>query len=339
MADKKDATDTLSLTDKLNSYARLYNIDEISSSLSALEGRELEKPLRERKNIKELNSSKEETKILKTAVGKAISLGEYQKLVTLHSQYMMDIHSLSVRINQRFLPWHRVYLVKFEEMLNNVMKSETGKDYNIAIPYWDWEHDHELPEFLNDLNPTMDVDVYFWNGPTQVGHAVVPLTVKRFLGKGNVKSIQNITEQSVNQIRNEKRYTAFTVMLEYGRFTTIPGGPHGAVHDWVGGENPNPLPNPPQVPPGTIPFDLDGAGAMGNLEFSPLDFCFWCHHANIDRIWATWQKKLEEQGDILNIYPDLDPNGSHETSSRMDPWTDIMEPQTRKTEMMGYTYK
>ncbi len=36
------------------------------------------------------------------------------------------------RINQRFLPWHRVYLAKFEEMLNNVMKKETGEDHNIA---------------------------------------------------------------------------------------------------------------------------------------------------------------------------------------------------------------
>ena len=35
------------------------------------------------------------------------------------------------RTNQRFLPWHRAYLAKFEEMLNNVMKRETGEDHNI----------------------------------------------------------------------------------------------------------------------------------------------------------------------------------------------------------------
>ncbi len=74
---------------------------------------------------------------------------------------MFPIHTMPgmPRINQRFLPWHRVYLAKFEEMLNNVMKKETSEDHNIALPYWDWEHDCELPEFLNDFTRKMDVDV------------------------------------------------------------------------------------------------------------------------------------------------------------------------------------
>lgn len=39
-------------------------------------------------------------------------------------------------------------------MLNNVMKTETGENQNIALPYWDWEHDREL----NDLIPKMNVE-------------------------------------------------------------------------------------------------------------------------------------------------------------------------------------
>jgi hypothetical protein len=255
---------------------------------------------------------------------------------------MMDIHSFLVSVNQRFLPWHRVYLVKFEEMLNTVMKRETTKEHNIAIPYWDWEHDHELPEFLDDLTPKMDVEVYFWNDDnTQDGTAVVNLSVKRFPGTfPDVPSLGVLTEERLNGIRKEERYRNFAIRLERGIRSIDPpdGGPHGAVHIWVGGINPNPVPNP-QVPPGIDPLVLDGTGAMANALISPLDFCFWCHHANIDRIWAEWQKKREEEGGTSLIYPDLDPMGTHETSSRMDPWTDINEPQTRKIEMMGYTYK
>jgi tyrosinase len=336
MRNKKHVSKDIPFEHNELSYAKLYGI----KPESILAKRELEKPLKERKNIKELYPT--ETTTLKTAIEKAISLGEYQKFVTFHSQYMMDIHSFLVNINQRFLPWHRVYLVKFEEMLNTVMKRETGKEHNIAIPYWDWEHDHELPEFLNDLTPKMDVEVYFWNDDnTQDGTAVVNLTVKRFLGTNPaVPSLQVITEQRVNGIRNEKRYKNFAIRLERGIPPIDPrdGGPHGAVHIWVGGKNPNPLPNP-QVPPGIDPLDLDSGGAMGNPLISPLDFCFWCHHANLDRIWAGWQKKQEEQGSTSDIYPDLDEMGTHETSSRMDPWTDIREPHTRKIEMMGYTYK
>ena len=62
------------------------------------------------------------------------------------------------QLNERFLPWHRIDPLKFEEILNNVMKKETGKDYNIAIPYWDQDY-RDLPEFLKDLTPTMNVEI------------------------------------------------------------------------------------------------------------------------------------------------------------------------------------
>jgi hypothetical protein len=31
-------------------------------------------------------------------------------------------------------------------------------------------------------------------------------------------------------------------------------------------------------------------GHMGNLHHSPNDPAFWLHHANVDRIWARWQR-------------------------------------------------
>jgi hypothetical protein len=56
-------------------------------------------------------------KPIKKSIGKAISSGEYSKLVTFHSKYMFEIHSFcDAWTNQRFLPWHRVSLVKFEEL-------------------------------------------------------------------------------------------------------------------------------------------------------------------------------------------------------------------------------
>jgi tyrosinase len=288
------------------------------------EKREIAKPLKERMNIKELRPNEEATKTLRTAIEKAISSGEYQKFVTFHSQYMFPIHTMPgmPRINQRFLPWHRVYLAKFEEMLNNVMKKETGEDHNIALPYWDWEHDRELPEFLNDLTPKMDVDVYFWtdDGFPQ-GHQVYSLTVRRFLG--TLPGFESLpTEQDVNRVRRESKFVRFSILLE--------GGPHGGVHNWVGGINPNPDP---------AADGLDDYGAMTILHIAPLDFCFWCHHANIDRIWAEWQKNLEQGGATSDIYPELNGDAGPTTNPLMDPWTDITVDQIRDTQMLGYTYK
>ena len=52
------------------------------------------------------------------------------------------------------------------------------------------------------------------------------------------------------------------------------------------------------------------------------------HHANIDRLWAVWQKAHP------GINPDLAGAG---LSTVMDPWS-TTEPQTRDIEAMGYQY-
>jgi tyrosinase len=59
----------------------------------------------------------------------------------------------------------------------------------------------------------------------------------------------------------QKTFIFFQRMLE--------SGAHAAVHIAVGG-------------------DMDSAS-------SPADPVFWLHHANIDRIWAAWQKKTSKK--------------------------------------------
>ena len=146
--------------------------------------KEIEKafPIRERKNINKLNDDEKSTLI--SALEESIKSGEYAKLVTLHSQYMFDIHSFggAAHTNLRFLPWHRVYLVKLEEMLNTTMKQlHPGKEYNIGFPYWDWVHDRKIPDFFLNFKPSMDVEVYLYdeNGQ-QIGSQIFNLQVKRF---------------------------------------------------------------------------------------------------------------------------------------------------------------
>ena len=173
--------------------------------------------LRIRKNINSIKPNDDKLKLLKTAIEKSIETGEYAKLVTYHSQLMYTIHSFE-SINQRFLPWHRVYLIKFEEMLDTVMKKENpDKDYNIAIPYWDWEHDHAIPDFFKDLMPKMDVKVYLWAGSSRpLGSKVFSLKVKRFTEKD---SNQWPTESQITQIKQNNKFKDFFIDLE--------NGPHG----------------------------------------------------------------------------------------------------------------
>ena len=154
----------------------------------------------------------------------------------------------------------------------------------------------------------MDIDVYWWtNDGFPQGHQVYSLTVRRF--PGTIPGYESLpTEQDVNRVRRESKFVRFSGMLERG----IQGfpGPHGVVHNWVGGINPNPDP--------TVD-GLDDAGAMADLQISPLDFCFWCHHANLDRIWAEWQKNLEQGGATSDIYPELNGDAGPTTNPQMDP--------------------
>jgi len=273
-------------------------------------------PLRERKNINNLND--DEKAILISALEKSIKLGEYAKLVTFHSQFMFDIHSFSgaAHVNQRFLPWHRVYLVKLEEMLNTVMKQEEpGKEFNIGFPYWDWEHDRQIPSLFQNFLPSMEVEIFLYdqNGqplPSQIFNR----QVKRFPDP----DLQNRLPTSglIDTIKGFTTFFEFTDRLEKR--------PHNSVHGLTGGENPNPDPN-----------DIfDETGDMNNPFISPLDPLFWCHHGNLDRIWAGWQKIRIESGEIEFMHP-----GLGGTESQMTPWfPEYSEPQTRQIESMGYKY-
>jgi Common central domain of tyrosinase len=127
----------LSSVNKDFSYENLYglNVRRIAPA------EPLAQP-RIRKNVQALRNTEEE-KLLMTSLEKSIASGEYGRFVTFHSQFMFSMQSIN-RFNQRFLPWHRVYLVKFENIPNEVMKQETNKEYNISIPYWSWTVDRDI---------------------------------------------------------------------------------------------------------------------------------------------------------------------------------------------------
>jgi tyrosinase len=64
---------------------------------------------------------------------------------------LVDIHSNSIHQmhgNPRFLPWHRIYLVRMEELLMNV-------DPTVCIPYWKSSEEQAFPSWLLGFTPTV----------------------------------------------------------------------------------------------------------------------------------------------------------------------------------------
>lgn len=80
--------------------------------------------------------------------GTAAAAPAYRAFVQVHVQAMSmagaawEVHTMPGMVGTNFLCWHREYLRRFEERLQQA-------DASVALPYWDWAADAELPPFLS----------------------------------------------------------------------------------------------------------------------------------------------------------------------------------------------
>ena len=189
--------------------------------------------------------------------------------------------------------------------VNHMMHSMMGPVGTQRFLPWHRVFLFELEEMLQAQDPQSFIPYWDWSvdqgipqwlqafTPTVVVNGL-PRTVTRSPGQGfpNLPS-----PQDVNSVLSQTTYTSFTLDLEGG----TPSQMHNGVHQWVG-------------------------GIMNNIEYSPTDPLFWLHHANIDRIWASWQQN----------HPNEHPNLTM-AQALMDPWT-FNELDTRDIANFGYVY-
>jgi tyrosinase len=132
-----------------------------------------------------------------------------QNQISTYGQ-LVEIHNVS-SVNHfqhgtpRFLPWHRIYLLVFEQALR-------GLHPDVTIPYWDWTQSSEqaIPAWLENFTPTVVT-------PTQ--------TINVIRAPQSPQDLANIAS-NINNIMQLTDFDSFTAQLE---------GVHGAVHVWVGG--------------------------------------------------------------------------------------------------------
>ncbi|MEX0368248.1 MAG: tyrosinase family protein [Ruegeria sp.] len=155
-----------------------------------------------------------------------------------------------------FTPWHRMYVLFFEQIIR-----AAAREPEFTLPYWDYTTPGKraIPEELR-----MEDDPVF--GSLFVG--------KRNPGVNDGVQLDQTPlypqlEQSIGQdplgldcldimhFRDQAPASGFNANLDMA--------PHGMVHVLVGnGQN------------------------MGSVPWAASDPVFWLHHANVDRIWASW---------------------------------------------------
>lgn len=162
--------------------------------------------------------------------------------------------------NWFFLPWHRLYLYHFEDIVR-----ELSGNQEFALPYWDWTRTRTLPATFWGVGNALD-------NPARLG-------VSGSGRKVGLSAASRIEDQDYDRYFSQ---TVISRILNINDFETFGGGsvakpqdsafqgrlengPHNRTHTWVGGDM--------------------GAGG------SPYDPIFWLHHCNVDRLWAEWTRR------------------------------------------------
>jgi tyrosinase len=118
-------------------------------------------------------------------------------LVDIHSNAIHQMHG-----NPRFLPWHRIYLLRMEALLMTV-------DPTVCIPYWKSSEEQAFPAWLLGFTPTVNL----MGGPH---------TVTRNIGAFAI-------------LPNTAAVAAAMANGTYNTFAPALEGVHNSGHVWVGG--------------------------------------------------------------------------------------------------------
>lgn len=151
-----------------------------------------------------------ERKRFNEALQLAYKDGSYSTLAAVHEDMSHRMHSImggGYIGGQRFLPWHRIYLVKMENLLRS-------KRWNVTIPYWNYSDDGARPDWVwKPDNVTRNTP---GNGVTLPSQAIVDNLI-----------------YDVGRFTVGRSYDAFTDGLEFDA--------HNDVHNWCNGTITNPM--------------------------------------------------------------------------------------------------
>lgn len=162
-----------------------------------------------RKNF--LNLEPEEKERFIDAVRRLKSSGtesnEYDRYVDIHRDHFFGGMAHG---GLGFLPWHREYLNRFENDLQEI-------DPDVTLPYWDWTEDAAR-------TPDSSLWAEDFMGGTGNPVSTGPFDewgIERSLGSGTLP-----TREDVETVLSLTPFSTFTARFE---------GIHGAPHNWIGG--------------------------------------------------------------------------------------------------------
>lgn len=148
-----------------------------------------------------------------------------------------------------FLPWHRMYVYFFEEIARFVSGVPS-----FTLPYWDYTSPDPTKRGIVPVQFRSPGEylMLYKQDRNPLANSSFPITTGQ---QGDLMDARSI--MSTASFSNSG--------FIQGVGTRIDMGIHGFIHTLVG-----------------------TATNMGNVPYAASDPLFWVHHANIDRMWASW---------------------------------------------------
>ncbi len=150
-----------------------------------------------------------------------------------------------------FLPWHRIYIGYLEHIVREV----TGRP-EFTLPYWNYTSHDPAKRGVVPAQFRMSGDATFG-----------PLYRSERTGLANagepIQSGQPGDPMDIAMAMAKPGYSSIGDVQGFCR--AVDSGIHGRIHVLVGTSR-----------------------NMGQISYAAQDPLFWVHHANIDRLWASW---------------------------------------------------
>jgi hypothetical protein len=164
-----------------------------------------------------------------------------------------------------FLIWHRAYIYYFERVLR-----DAAGDPSLALPYWDYSKpdNREFPEIFAaqylDARRTVPNPLYHPNRELAFVTGRYDISPKVGLAETSMAAENFFHEIGTPGFGGDVQGEGHT------QLGLLEQRPHNDIHIAVGGAIGS------------------NNGAMADVPTAAFDPIFWVHHANIDRLWATW---------------------------------------------------
>ncbi|KAM3270972.1 polyphenol oxidase B, chloroplastic [Capsicum chacoense] len=208
--------------------------------------------------------------------------------------YKIGDKVLQVHNSWLFFPFHRWYLYFYERILGTLIDDPT-----FALPYWNWDHPKGMrlpPMFDSEGSSLFDEN----RNQSHRNGTIIDLG---YFGDEVQRNELQIMTNNLTLMYRQMVTNAPCPLLFFGSPYslgnnietpgTIENIPHIPVHIWTGTVAGTPLPNGNKTSCGED---------MGNFYSAGLDPVFYCHHANVDRMWNIWKTIGGKRKDI--IHPD-----------------------------------